>query len=308
VSSGVGGGGGRAAPALDDWDLSPPPGAAAQRVQPPPPHRPSAAAVTPPVPGAHGPAPAAGLSDPFADEAPLVVPSAAAPAGAGIAPACAVPPMRAAATPAPGPAAARMAGGGGGGDAAAGLAAFLAGAGLSPAVLQGQAATDPDAALRALGTAFRAIVAGLRALLIARADVKREFRIEQTLLRPAGNNPIKFAATDEAAMLALASQGARGVGAVQETVADLTAHQVATLAATQAAARALLDRLAPAGLEAEVKGGGSLFGGGREKLLWDSYRKLHQQVVDQFEDDFDSAFGKAFARAYEQAVKRDAGR
>jgi type VI secretion system protein ImpI/type VI secretion system protein len=274
---------------------------------PPPPPRPVAGTVAPPVPGAHGPVAAADLSDPFAEGPPLGVPPPAGPgvAGAGPVP---PPPARAAVAASPGPVAARASGGGGGDAAAAGLAAFLAGAGLSPAALQGQAASDPEAALRGLGTAFRAIVAGLRALLIARADVKREFRIEQTLLRAAGNNPIKFAATDEAAVLALACQGVRGVGAVQETVADLTAHQVATLAATQAAARALLDRLAPAGLEADVKGGGSLFGTSREKLLWDSYRKLHQQVVEQFEDDFDSAFGKAFARAYEQAVRRDTGR
>jgi type VI secretion system protein ImpI/type VI secretion system protein len=90
--------------------------------------------------------------------------------------------------------------------------------------------------------------------------------------------------------------------AVEETVGDLTAHQVATVAATQAAARALLGKLAPAGLEAEVTGGG-IMPGAREKKLWEAYRKLHQQVTDQFEDDFDSAFGKAFARAYEEAAR-----
>jgi predicted component of type VI protein secretion system len=85
-------------------------------------------------------------------------------------------------------------------------------------------------------------------------------------------------------------------------VQDLTAHQVATVAATQAAAKALLTRLAPAGVEADVPAGGIL-PGAREKKLWEAYRKLHQQVNDQFEDDFDSAFGKAFARAYEEASR-----
>ena len=41
----------------------------------------------------------------------------------------------------------------------------------------------------------RVLHAQVRALLIARADVKREFRIEQTMLRSAGNNPVKFAAS-----------------------------------------------------------------------------------------------------------------
>ncbi|WP_369413585.1 type VI secretion system-associated FHA domain protein TagH [Caldovatus aquaticus] len=229
------------------------------------------------------------------------------PAAAAAAPAAAPPVAPVAGAPAAAPAPGPMAPGPGrAADPAGGLAAFLAGAGLAPGALAG-AAADPEAALRGLGAAFRALVAGLRALLIARADVKREFRIEQTVLRAAGNNPVKFAATDEAAVLALVAQGAQGIAAVEEAVADLTAHQVATLAATQAAARALLERLAPAGLEAEVRGGGSLFGASREKLLWEAYRKLHRQVVEQFEDDFDSAFGKAFARAYEQAARRDSG-
>ncbi len=162
--------------------------------------------------------------------------------------------------------------------------------------------TDAAAALAAVGAGMRAAVSGMRGLLIARADVKREFRIEQTMLRAAGNNPVKFAATDEAALLALLGPKGNGPAALKETVQDLTAHQVATIAATQAAAKALLARLAPAPLEAEIPSGG-IMPGAREKKLWEAYRKLHQQVTDQFEDDFDSAFGKAFARAYEEAAR-----
>ena len=81
---------------------------------------------------------------------------------------------------------------------------------------------------------------------------------------------------------------------------------VATMAATQAAARALLDRLAPSGIEA-ADPGGSLFGAGRDKRLWEAYKRQHQLVTSQFEDDFDSAFGKAFARAYEQAQRGGRG-
>ncbi len=190
----------------------------------------------------------------------------------------------------------------GAGGNEAGLAAFLAGAGL-PAHMAANA--DPDAALRALGAAFHAAITGLRQLLIARADVKREFRIEQTMLRAAGNNPVKFAASDEQALASLVTAGPQvGPRAVRETVEDLTAHQVATLAATQAAARALLARLAPEGLEAQEGGGGGLFAS-KDKKLWESYKRLHQQVTEQFDDDFDSAFGKEFARAYEQASRKD---
>ncbi|WP_376087154.1 type VI secretion system-associated FHA domain protein TagH [Roseomonas sp. CCTCC AB2023176] len=180
---------------------------------------------------------------------------------------------------------------------AAGLDAFLRGANLAPL----PPGTDPDASLYAAGVALRAAIGGLRALLIARADVKRAFRIEQTMLSRRDNNPVKFAATDEASLAALLTLP-NGASAVEETVEDLTRHQVATLAATQAAARALLDRVAPAEVEAANPGGGGLLGG-REKALWAAYKATHAKLIEQFEDDFDSAFGRAFARAYEEAAK-----
>ncbi|WP_043363460.1 type VI secretion system-associated FHA domain protein TagH [Belnapia sp. F-4-1] len=276
----------------DDWDLdfdlapqAPPRAAPPTQAAAPPPAiaTPRPAAIPAWDPPADAP-PAPESADPFAEEG---VPSIAIPA-----PAPAAPSMPAAA---PSPAAAPLAP-----DAA--LALLLQGAGLPPTALAG---ADPAAALTAAGASLRAAVAGLRALLIARADVKREFRIEQTMLRVAGNNPLKFTATDDAALAALLGPKPQ-VKAVEETVADLNAHQVASLAATQAAARALLEKLAPAGIEAADKGGGFL--GAREKRLWDAYKAQHAQLLDQFEDDFDSAFGKAFARAYEEASRKDGGR
>jgi type VI secretion system protein ImpI/type VI secretion system protein len=233
------------------------------------------------------------LPDPFAEPPPPAAPPLPDP----FAQAAPVPPVAPTPVAAPPVAAPPIAAPRGSLDEA--LALLLRGAGLPPP----PPGTDSAAALAQAGQALRAAVSGLRALLIARADVKREFRIEQTMLRAAGNNALKFAATDEAALHALLSPRTNGLAAVQETVQDLTAHQLATVAATQAAARALLDRLAPAGVEADVPSGGFALPGAREKRLWEAYRKLHQQVSDQFEDDFDSAFGKAFARAYEQATR-----
>lgn len=326
----------------DDWNLGPAPPAARSgdafqglpdpfadappagaRAAPPPaafaptPRQPGAAAPLPDpfadAPPAAGRAPATPVPDPFAEPAPPVArvspppstlpdpfteapmpPRAAPPPGPDPfaepipAPRPAPPPPVAAHAATPHPVAA--------GDASAALEAFLAGAGirLPPG-------TDPAAALHAAGAAFRASIAGMRALLIARSDVKREFRIEQTMLRAAGNNPVKFAATDEAAMAALISQP-NGPAAVAETADDLTAHQIATIAATQAAARALLERLDPKPLEAADTAGGMF--GAKEKRLWEAYKKLHAEVSAQFDDDFDSAFGKAFARAYEKASRR----
>jgi len=258
----------------DDWDLDLTPKPPA----PPPVALPAALPVVP-ARAAAPPAPVPG-PDPFLEPGDI----ARRPPAGDMAPRPPVPATRSTPTPAAP------------GESLSALATLQTGAGLTPTPHP-----DPDAALAAAGAVLRAAVAGLRALLIARADVKREFRIEQTMLRAAGNNPLKFAATDEAATAALLDPRTPALRAVQETVDDLSAHQVAALAATQAAARALLDKLAPAGLEAEDPGGG-LMPGAREKRLWEAYRRRHAQLVEQFEDDFDSAFGKAFARAYEQAT------
>ena len=190
-------------------------------------------------------------------------------------------------------------------DMLAALTALMAGGDLPPDMAM-RAAADPEAALRNAGVLLRAAVTGLRGLLIARGSVKREFRIEQTMLRPRDNNPLKFAASDEQALAALLDPRTPALKAVEESINDLTLHQVATLAATQAAARALLERMGPAVLEAEDPGGG-LLPGAREKRLWEAYKRRHAKLLEQFEDDFESAFGTAFARAYEQAAGRAKG-
>lgn len=179
------------------------------------------------------------------------------------------------------------------------LRVLLRGAGIAnpPSV------DDPRASLAAAGAMLRAVTAGLRALLVARADIKREFRIEQTVLRLGQNNALKFAADDEHALLGLLASGPTLPVLVQEAINDLLEHQVATLDATQVAARALLEQLAPAAIEGGVEGGG-LLPGSRERRLWEAYRRHHADVSERLEDDFDSVFGRAFARAYEMATAR----
>ena len=106
----------------------------------------------------------------------------------------------------------------------------------------------------ALGKAFRNLVAGLRAVLIARAAIKGEFRIEQTMIQARGNNPLKFSADDDDALAALLGTGRRTDMAPHEAVADalrdIRLHELASMAAMQAAVRALLDGFDPAKLRA----------------------------------------------------------
>ncbi|HEY2617041.1 MAG TPA: type VI secretion system-associated FHA domain protein TagH [Acetobacteraceae bacterium] len=183
------------------------------------------------------------------------------------------------------------------------LAAFLEGAGLQDAQPK-----DPPATMLALGKAFRTLVAGLRAVLIARAQIKSEFRIEQTMIQAHGNNPLKFSAGDDDALAALIGTGRRTDMAPHEAVADalrdIRLHELASMAAMQFAVRAVLDGLDPAKLRAQAEQGGAMtvLPAQRKARAWDAYEALHARTVQALADDFDSVFGKAFARAYERSL------
>jgi len=284
------------ADSLDDWDLdlAKPVGEAAAAPQPKAGdpladwdidvRRPATQAVESPasVPPIASVAPA---SPPSAPEDPFAEPGRDAPA-LPVAPVQSAPPV-------PRPAAAA-----GGADL---LAAFLRGAGMEDA-----RPADPEAAMEHLGAAFRALVSGLRQTLIARAAIKGEFRIEQTMIRARGNNPLKFSAGDDDAMAALLGAGRRTdkapAAAVGEALRDIRLHELATMAAMQSAVRALVERFDPAPLRAEGEKSGGLLGAQRRARAFELFEKLHGEISAALADDFDSVFGKAFARAYERAL------
>lgn len=182
------------------------------------------------------------------------------------------------------------------------LTAFLRGAGLA-----GVRPADSAAAMEALGAAFRAVVAGLRQAMIARSAIKGEFRIEQTIIRSRGNNPLKFSADDDDALVALIGAGRHSdmgaVEAISDALRDMRLHELATVAAMQAAVRALLAEFEPTKLrEATEHGGLSLIPRQRKADAWEAFEALYARTAQALTDDFDSVFGKAFARAYERAL------
>ena len=186
------------------------------------------------------------------------------------------------------------------------MAAFLRGAGMADA-----RPPDAEAAMERLGAAFRALVVGLRQTLIERRSFKGEFRIEQTMIRARGNNPLKFSAGDDDALAALIGAGRRSemapAAAVAEALDDIRKHEMASMAAMQSAARALVARFDPAPLRAEGEKSGGLLGAQKRARAFELFEKLHADTAAALADDFDSAFGKAFARAYEQALREAGG-
>ena len=182
------------------------------------------------------------------------------------------------------------------------LAAFFKGADLT-----GATPTDPIAMMTGLGQAFRAVVAGLRAVLIARATIKSEFRIEQTMIRARGNNPLKFSANDDDALTALLGVGRRTdmtpAAAVEDSLRDLRLHELAVMAAMQVAVRAMLNELSPDKIRAgSDRGGMAVLPAQRKARAWDAFEARHASVAQALMDDFDGVFGKNFARAYERAL------
>ena len=124
------------------------------------------------------------------------------------------------------------------------MAAFLRGAGLETVALP-----DPVQTMEQLGAAFRAMVSGIRNTLIARSEVKREFRIEATVIRRRGNNLLKFSADDDDALLALLGAGRHvemgAAEAIGDALRDMRLHEIATVAAIRSAVRALFARFDP---------------------------------------------------------------
>jgi len=184
------------------------------------------------------------------------------------------------------------------------LAAFLRGTGLPDA-----RPADPAAAMQALGAAFRELISGLRQAMIARSAIKGEFRIEQTMIRSRGNNPLKFSADDDDAMLALLGAGRRtdmgAAEAVADALRDIRLHEIATIAAMRSAVRGVISRFDPVKLRlaAEQSGGLNLVPVQRKARAWDAFEALFTQTSQALTDDFDGVFGRAFARAYEQALR-----
>jgi type VI secretion system FHA domain protein len=193
-------------------------------------------------------------------------------------------------------------------DNSGALEAFFKGAQLPGAV-----PADPLAMMSELGTAFRAVVSGLRAVLIARATIKSEFRIEQTMIRAKGNNPLKFSANDDDALTALLGVGRRTdmtpTAAVEDSLRDLRMHEVAVMAAMQVAVRSMLDELSPDKIRAgSDQGGMAVLPAQRKARAWDAFEARHAATTQALMDDFDSVFGKSFARAYQRALDEIATR
>ncbi len=295
-----------------NFDFSTPPAPqAAPAVEPvwpiPSPAAPAAAAAPPmPPPASHHDD---GLASLFGDDAPLAAPVPVAPMPIAPAawqppppppPAAAfVPPPPPVYQPQPPPTTSAIPSGAG-----VDLNALFVSIGIDPS------AVPPEIAGQ-LGAILRISTQGLIDVLKARAEVKNQFRMSLTYIRPVENNPLKFAASPEEALHTLFVKKNPGyvgpVEAFQEAFDDLGRHQLGMLAGMQAAFGAVLQRFNPEMIETSAdkaaKSRGML-GGVLKRSYWDFYKEHFAAIAHDSEATFQQVFGEAFVRAYDDQLRR----
>jgi type VI secretion system FHA domain protein len=188
------------------------------------------------------------------------------------------------------------------------LKAFLDGAGLT------QTAVKPEEMIKFMNTAgqvMREITLGFRQVLDARADLKGEFRLGMTTLRPAKNNPLKFSIDVEDALTKLLLPPTKGylppIEAIHEATDDLQAHQMALLAGLRAALSSLVALFDPEELEKNFQKASAvdnLLPALRKAKYWDMFKAQYKQAAADAENDFLHFLGDEFTAAYEQQVQR----
>jgi type VI secretion system FHA domain protein len=191
-----------------------------------------------------------------------------------------------------------------GDESGAGLAALLAGAGLTGV------SPTPELA-RSFGQIFRVVVSGVMDVLRSRQQIKDEFRMRMTQFRPADNNPLKFSANvDDALHNLLVKRNPaylEPVEAFEDAFEDLRNHQLAMLAGMRVAYEAMLaefdaDRLEQQ-FDRQLKRVPLLKSVTRLRY-WDLYRDRRDEMAKDADASFRQLFGEVFARAYEEQLTR----
>jgi type VI secretion system protein len=166
-----------------------------------------------------------------------------------------------------------------------------------------------EAFCRLLGSLLREIVSGLVEVLRSRAEIKSQFRIQATVIRPKENNPLKLAVQVDEALEHLLTPTNNAylppMEAAEEALADIKAHQLAVMAGMQVALSSLLKQFEPGSLEKyfDAQGGKGMLES-KKAWYWEQYMKLYSTIIANAEDNFQELFGEEFAKAYQTQIFR----
>jgi type VI secretion system protein len=183
--------------------------------------------------------------------------------------------------------------------------AYFSGMGLSAPDLS---AAETEALFRQTGRLMRMLTDGLMEVLKTRSTLKSEFRLSQTIVQSAENNPLKFCVNADQALAQLFLDKRPGFMAPEasfgEALTDVKQHQLAVVAGMRAAFDCLLSKFDPETVEAAQAAAGKKRAGLFADKYWDFYRDYHADFKANAGDDFRGIFGEDFVRAYEAQIQR----
>ncbi|MCR8723337.1 type VI secretion system-associated FHA domain protein TagH [Frigidibacter sp. SLM-1] len=159
-----------------------------------------------------------------------------------------------------------------------------------------------------LASVLKAMITGIREILMTRTQIKGEFRIDQTMISAGGNNPLKFSITPEQAIEAMAKTHAKGYlgakEATEQALSDIKAHEVAMVTGMEAALKGVLKKLDPKVLEEKLEGKAGGFLSNKKAKYWEAYEDMYSEISDQAENQFHDLFAREFAAAYKNQLER----
>ena len=189
------------------------------------------------------------------------------------------------------------------------LRAFFEGAGVAQRELS---SAEAERLLRDCGAVLRAAMEGIMMLLIARAEMRKEFQAEErTMVAARDNNPLKLMSDPHEAMAFLFDPAERTDGfldpvqAVGDACEDMRSHEIALMAAMRAAILGAVRRLDPHALERAFEKSSSGFSlGSRKAKLWDLFIAHQEKLSRDAQEDFSKVFGRDFMGAYQAQLRR----
>jgi type VI secretion system protein len=153
-----------------------------------------------------------------------------------------------------------------------------------------------------LGAVFREMVNGLWTVLRGRTELKAEIRLAMTMVRSAGNNPLKLSPRIEDVLKSLLKREhpsfLEPIAAVREGFGDVMNHQLAMNAGIQAALLEALEQFDPQRFVEEHKEKSPFQTKGKH---WREYCDAYPELKERASE---GIFGKAFVRAYEEQLEK----
>jgi len=187
------------------------------------------------------------------------------------------------------------------------LALLLDGAGIKPETVAGR---TPSEVLQGSGKLLRVMVSGLMELLRERSHMKDTFRLPQTMMQAAQNNPLKFSPSVDEALRYLFNDRGDGAYLSAEDAAragfqDVRQHEQALVKAMLQAVQDYVERFDPEELKSRFDKGlkrGGLLSGGNKLKYWELYEESYPALTQREDGGPPQLFTEEFSRAYLQEV------